>query len=88
MKTISKPIEMISVTDTNGSIKPIRFRIKDNNEELQKVKILSVDTLDQIKYMGILTLEYNCTIMLPDSIKRACVIRYDQESCIWTLHKM
>ena len=43
------PVQMISCTDTNGKITPIRFRFLDNTGELVNVKIDRILSTDQNK---------------------------------------
>ena len=39
MKVLALPIEMVSYTDNNGAIKPIRFRMQVNDEPMKVIKI-------------------------------------------------
>ena len=41
------PVQMISCTDTNGKITPLRFRFKDNNGELVTVTVKDVISDEQ-----------------------------------------
>lgn len=44
---VNIPVQMISCTDTNGKITPLRFRFKDNNGELVTVTIKDVISDEQ-----------------------------------------
>lgn len=44
---VDTPVQMISCTDTNGKITPIRFRFRDRNGELTTVTIDKVLSEDQ-----------------------------------------
>ena len=44
---VNIPVQMISCTDTNGKITPIRFRFRDRNGELITVTIDKVLSEDQ-----------------------------------------
>lgn len=44
---IDTPVQMISCTDTNGKITPMRFRFRDRNGELITVNIDEVISTDQ-----------------------------------------
>lgn len=44
---IDLPVQMISCTDTNGKITPMRFRFRDKTGELQTVTIDKVLSEDQ-----------------------------------------
>lgn len=44
---VSTPVQMISCTDTNGNITPMRFRFRDRDGELITVTIDKVLSKDQ-----------------------------------------
>lgn len=44
---IDTPVQMISCTDTNGKITPIRFRFRDRNGELVTINIDKIISTDQ-----------------------------------------
>lgn len=46
---IDIPVQMISCTDTNGKITPIRFRFRDKTGEIITVKVEKVLSDDQDK---------------------------------------
>lgn len=39
MKVIAKPIEVISYTNNNGDIKPLRFRLQTEDDSVKVIKI-------------------------------------------------
>ena len=43
------PVQMISCTDTDGKITPLRFRFQDNNGELVTVTVKDVISDEQAK---------------------------------------
>ena len=44
---IDTPVQMISCTDTNGKITPMRFRFRDRNGELITIHIVKIVSTDQ-----------------------------------------
>lgn len=46
---IDIPVQMISCTDTDGKITPIRFRFRDKTDEIITVKIKKILSQDQDK---------------------------------------
>ena len=46
---IDLPVQMISCTDTDGTITPMRFRFRDRNGEIMTVTIDKILTADQDK---------------------------------------
>ena len=59
---VNIPVQMISCTDTNGKITPIRFRFRDRNGELITVTIDKVLSEDQSRnQVGI---NFSCSAIL------------------------
>ena len=42
------PVQMISCTDTNGKITPMRFRFRDRNDEIITININKIISTDQL----------------------------------------
>lgn len=87
MKIIAKPIEMISVTDIYGNIKPIRFRISDKEEEIHTAQVLNIQTTENCKISGVKARILRCEIQLQDTM-RLCELRYTLDTSIWELYKI
>jgi len=87
MKEINKAIEMISVSSKDGSIKPIRFRLATENEEMQVIKIKKIHQMDQIKIGNNLARKFTCTIVLNER-ERVCEITYTLVNQMWHLFKL
>ena len=49
---IDLPVQMISCTDTDGTITPMRFRFRDRNGEIMTVTIDKILTADQDKNLS------------------------------------
>ena len=47
------PVDVISVCSADGSIKPLRFRMEDENHQLLRVDIDEVISMKEIQYVGI-----------------------------------
>lgn len=87
MKTIVKPIEVISVTNFDGEVQPLRFRIIGKDEELNTVRILRIYKVEQSRIAGIQTRIYTCEIQVGDTA-RICELRYSIDSTRWDLYKI
>jgi hypothetical protein len=87
MKTIVKPIEMNSVTDLEGIIRPIRFRIAGKDEELHVIKVLKIYKIEELRISGVMTRVYTCEVQIEDSI-RICELRYRLDTTKWDLYKI
>lgn len=59
---IDPPIQMISCTDTNGKMTPMRFRFRDRNGELITIDIDKVISTDQER--SSLGANFICTVFL------------------------
>jgi len=87
MKTLAKPIEMISWTEENGRIHPIRFKIENKEGVRHVYKIAKIYTSDLEKIAGNKVYKFTCEINMND-INRICELRYDLETCCWNLFKL
>ncbi|MCB2352662.1 hypothetical protein [Clostridium estertheticum] len=47
MKVIAKPVEMVSWTDLNGKLNPVRFKIANENESISVITIDKVPTIEK-----------------------------------------
>lgn len=87
MKTLVKSIEMISWTEENGKIHPIKFKLVGNNGEIHIYKIKKIYTTEFEKLAGNKTYKFTCEIVINNAIK-ICELRYELDSCKWTLFKI
>lgn len=49
----NKPIDVISVCSASGEIKPLRFRMEDEQHQLQRIDIDEIISIKSIQYVGI-----------------------------------
>lgn len=49
MKIISKPIEMIAIYNVDDTVKPVRFRLNNEYESKQVIKVETIKTHDRLK---------------------------------------
>jgi hypothetical protein len=83
---INRSIEMIAHNKPDGSIRPLRFRMMEE-DELQVIKVNKVFTSRVEKIDGKLTYVFNCMVS-PRGLNHMCEIRYDLATTKWILHKM
>ncbi|MDD2476873.1 MAG: hypothetical protein PHI32_13310 [Dysgonamonadaceae bacterium] len=87
MKIVNKPIEMIAWFTDAGSIKPVKFRVKDE-EQINKVfKINKIVTKSEEKLAGNRMLIFRCQSAI-DGIERLYEIKYELSTCKWILFKI
>lgn len=82
---VDKPIQMISCTDTNGKITPIRFRFLDNTGELITVTIDRVLATDQDRNR--IGANFSCSARVYGTQKNF-TLRYNYFSHEWRLSQL
>lgn len=87
MKTLARPIQMISWTEENGRIHPLRFKIEGTDGDRHVYKIEKIYTSDLEKIAGNKVYKFTCEINI-NGINKICELRYDLESCRWNLFKL
>lgn len=82
---IDIPVQMISCTDTNGYITPIRFRFRDKDETIVTVAIDKILSSGQdISRIGA---EYQCEASI-HGMKRFFTLRYNYAAHEWRLSRI
>ena len=87
MKVVNKPIELISKTNFEGVITPVKFRFQGEDEAWREVKIDRIITRELNKLAGNKIWVYECQSLMNDIII-LYQLRYEIESCKWKLFKM
>ena len=85
MKVVSKNIEMIAYFKTDGSIRPIRFRIEE--EQCEVIKITKILRVEMEKLCGNKMMVYTCCALI-DGIDKIFEIKYDLAKMKWILFKI
>lgn len=82
---VNIPVQMISYTDTDGKIIPIKFRFKDKTGELITVKIDTVLSEDQDRNrVGV---NFSCTAVICGTKKTFC-LWYNYFAHEWHLSRL
>lgn len=87
MKVVAKPIEVVSYTDDKGDIRPLRFRIQNEDQTIKVIKIDKVITKETEKLAGNYMLVFKCQSLI-DNIQRLFEIKYELQTCKWILFKI
>lgn len=82
---ISTPVQMISCTDTNGKITPMRFRFRDNTGELITVTIDKVLSEDQGNNR--IGAHFSCSAILNGS-RKTFTLWYNYFAHEWRLSRL
>ncbi|MBZ9633097.1 hypothetical protein [Clostridium sp. FP1] len=87
MKVLALPIEMVSYTDSKGTIQPIRFRMQIDDEPMQVIKIDKIICVDREKLAGNNMLVYKCQSVISGT-EKLYEIKYELSTCKWILFKI
>ena len=81
------PIDVISVCSASGEIRPLRFRMEDEDHCLQTVVISQVLCCKAIQYVGIDAIQYLCKANCEDK-EHLFELRYTLKNHAWTLFRV
>ena len=87
MKTMMKEIEMIAYFTKEGQPLPLKYRIVNEEGELQVVRVDKIVWHKQDKRAGNLMITYACQSGF-EGIEKQYELRYEANSFKWYLHKM
>lgn len=82
---IDIPVQMISCTDSDGKITPMRFRFRDKNSEIITVTIGKIIRTEQDK--SVIGANYYCTAEI-NGMQKNFVLRYNYAAHEWRLSRM
>jgi hypothetical protein len=86
MKIINREIEMIASHDREGNIRPIRFRITED-EENRFVPVNKVVKQTKEKFEGQEYIKFTCLVTV-NELQVLSEIKYILKSCKWILFKI
>ena len=87
MKVLAKPVEMVSWTDEQGNIKPIRFKIYNKDESISVIKVDKVISVVNEKLAGNFMRVYTCQSVIKGA-ERLYELKYELSTCRWILYKL
>ncbi len=79
-----RPVDVICVCSADGSIRPLRFRMEDENHQLLRVDIDKVISSRAIQYVGIEAQVFLCQAIVGGE-KWLFELRYTIRSHSWCL---
>lgn len=86
MKVVEKKIEMIAQFKGDGTIIPIRFRIKEE-DSYNVIKIKNIIKVDEQKIAGEKLRAYTCTAVI-NNLEKIFELRFNINKCEWYLYKI
>lgn len=84
MENLNLPIQMIFACNTDGTIRPIRFRYEDKEHNLISVDVTEVRTINEIHYAGIEILSCICKAVV-ENAEKMFEVRYFIKTHKWVL---
>lgn len=87
MAPLNLPIQMISVCDVDGELRPLRFRFEDETHRLRVVKVAEIVDSKELNYVGVQCFQYLCRALEADR-ELLFELRYAVRAHQWTLYRM
>ena len=87
VKIVAKPIEVVSWTDINGNINPVRFKITKEDGSNSVVRIDKVICIEKEKLAGNHMLVFKCQSVITGA-ERLYELKYELSTCRWMLFKI
>lgn len=87
MKVINKKIDMLCRIDAEGTPRPIKFQVYEDDETPVVIHIDRILHTEFEKKAGNKTYVYTCQITVYDT-EKIVVLKYFIEECRWMLFKM
>lgn len=60
MEAGPKPVDVLSVCNADGTIRPLRLRLEDETHHMQRIDIEEIVRVDEITYVGVEAHEFLC----------------------------
>lgn len=80
------PVDVIAICSANGDIRPLRFRMEDEEHRLLRVDIDEVISEKPVQYVGIEAKIFLCRATVQGK-KRLFELKYTIRSHSWCLHR-
>jgi hypothetical protein len=89
MKTVNKEIDCICNFDKEGKQRPVRIRLKDENESYQVIDIDKLLHMEEEKIGGTKdkVRKFRCECVI-NGVKRIIELKYDLPSMCWLLYRI
>ncbi|MBL4931788.1 MULTISPECIES: hypothetical protein [Clostridium] len=87
MKVIFKTIEMIAWFTEDGTPRPIRFKVKNEDESTTVIKVDRVLYKEKEKIAGNPMILFRCQSVINEA-SRVYELKYEMNTCKWLIYKM
>lgn len=80
------PVQLFSVTDRDGRITPLWFRLETEDHEIRRFRIEDIVSRGEKNYVGIKEKQFVCRIE-QDGISRTLEMRYNTATQRWRIFR-
>lgn len=80
------PVDVISVCNADGQIRPLRLRFEDENHQCLRINIDEILSVREISHVGAEAQVYMCRTRIWESVW-TFQLKYHIRSHNWTLHR-
>jgi hypothetical protein len=87
MKVLMKPIKMIAWFDEDGTLTPVRYNMRLDDESAITIRINRIIQKKEEKLAGNRMLVFTCQSIM-DNMERIYELKYEFSTCKWYLFKM
>lgn len=85
-ENVNIPIQLFSVTDRDGKITPLWFRLETGEHEIRKFRVESVVSRDEKYYVGVKEKQFVCRIRQGE-MYRTLEMRYNTATQRWRIFR-
>ena len=78
------PIQLLSITDRDGKITPLWFRVETQEHEIKKFQIADIISRGEKNYVGIKEKQFVCRIE-QDGVSKTLEMRYNMATQKWRI---
>lgn len=83
-ETVNIPVQLLSVTDRDGRITPLWFRLETEEHEIKKFRIEDIISRGEKNYVGIREIQFVCRIR-QGGMSRTLEMRYNTKTQKWRI---
>lgn len=87
MKTIMRPVEALVWAETDGTLRPLRFRLESEDGERMVVRVEQILSRAEERRAGNPMVVYGCQGQVGGQIRRF-ELKYEIRTCKWYLYKI
>lgn len=87
MKVVAKSIDMVAWFTKDGMPHPVRFRIQNDDESYEVIKINRIVCVEREKLAGNPMIIFTCRSII-HGVEKIYVIKYEINTCKWILFKI